>query len=100
MKVKRKVKNAGCMTTARQLFALTMYPFLPLQLTLLVWQRGDEAEQELSDSDVEDEASAEQDDSTTMPTVQYCTQEAYERSATPTDPFCRLPKDSLTRSTL
>jgi len=77
-----------------------MYPFLPLQLTLLVWQRGDEADQQLSDSDVEDKGSAEEDDGTTTPTVRYCTQDAYERSATPTNPFLRLPKGSLTCLTL
>ena len=60
-----------------------MYPFVPLQLTLLIWQRGEQADQELSDSGIEDEGDEEQDDSTTVPSVQYCTQEVYERSVAP-----------------
>jgi len=78
-------KGENCDT--RHLFTSTMYPFVPLQLTLLVWQRGEEADQQLSNSDVEDECSADRDDSATAPTIRYCTQEAYERSVTPDRPF-------------
>lgn len=58
-----------------------MYPFIPLQLTLLLWQRDQQADQELSDSSVEEEGDVEQDAGTSAPAPRYCTQEAYERYA-------------------
>lgn len=62
--------------TARHLFASTMYPFSALQLILMVWQAGEQVDNELADSDVED---ANQGDSITGSTVKYTTQEEYDR---------------------
>ena len=60
-----------------------MYPFQSLQMMLLVWQRGEQADQELSDSSDEDgdeDGEGEgQDTNTAAPTVRYSTQKAYER---------------------
>ena len=71
------------MDDARQLFASTMYSFSGLQLVLLLWQRGEQADQGLSDSDAEDEPQSgdgsEEGNSSTEPAVRYSTQEAYNR---------------------
>ena len=54
-----------------------MYPFSALQLTLLHWQMGEQAEEELSDSDAEDDDGAEVNGST-PPSMRFSTQEAYD----------------------
>ena len=46
---------------------------------LLVWQRGEQADQELSDSGAEDEDTEGQDCNATGSAVRYSTQKAYER---------------------
>lgn len=63
-----------------------MYPFQSLQLALLVWERGEQADQELSDSGVEDEDAEGQDSDVTESAVRYSTQKAYERYTTFSQP--------------
>jgi len=71
--------NRNFAQTARHLFASMMYPFQSLQMMLLVWQRGEQVDQGLSDSSDEDAEGGGQDTSTTAPTVRYSTQKAYKR---------------------
>ena len=59
-----------------------MYPFSALQLTLLCWQVGEQAEEELSDSDVEDCNDPEGEDTTQSP-VRFIAQEAYDTYVRP-----------------
>ena len=59
-----------------------MYLFSALQLTLLCWQVGEQVEEELSDSNIDDSSDPEDEDATES-SARFITQEAYDTYARP-----------------
>ena len=59
-----------------------MYSFSTLQLTLLWWQVGEQGEEELSNSDIDDSSDPEDEDATES-SARFITQEAYDMYARP-----------------